>query len=455
MSPMIRKLTSSHTFVTFVCAPKELRRAAGTSEVEGQKVAGGGVITDSDARDTTSAGRTRRMGSDPRSSGPGISDGDDVKKVGRSLGGARVGLLEGRMGAELSELIRRHGGVPRLAPAVRERALDEVEGFDQLMAAFAREAVEVVLFLTGIGATALFDEAERAGRLPELLERLRRTTNVCRGQKPWKPLKDRGVPISVTVPEPYTTADVITTLAKLRVETCGVALLHYGERNEEISRTLVGWGARVIELFLYEWQHPEDTGPVVELVEAVIGGELEVVAFTSQVQVRHLLEIAESAGRRDALVSALRDRVVVAAVGPTCAAALQACSVEPDVVPEHPKMGPMVLAVCDHLGSARGDSRARRGPGRSPNGAPPGAGGKRPAPNGDWSEASAAGPGTTPSLSELVGSYESGLIEQALTATGGNQAKAALLLRTTERILGYRLKRYGIDPRRFAKESTS
>jgi uroporphyrinogen-III synthase len=368
------------------------------------------------------------------------------------LNGARVGILEGRMGAELSELIRRHGGVPRLAPAVREKTLAEVQGFEQLMGAFGREAVDVVLFLTGVGATALFDEAERAGRLPDLLARLQRTTNVCRGQKPWKPLKERGVPISVTVPEPYTTADVISTMAKLRVETRGVALLHYGERNEELSRTLTGWGARVIELFLYEWQLPEDTGPVIELVEEVIGGEVDVIAFTSQVQVRHLLEIADGEGRADALLSALRSRVVVAAVGPTCAAALHACEVVPNVVPEHPKMGPMVVAVAEHLAAGRAIPRRQRASVAHSNGASVSSG-PEPKPGvgrSKRSEVDAPESSATRSLSELVGSYERSLIEEALKSTGGNQARAATLLRTTERILGYRIKRYGIDPRGFS-----
>lgn len=57
------------------------------------------------------------------------------------------------------------------------------------------------------------------------------------------------------------------------------------------------------------------------------------------------------------------------------------------------------------------------------------------------------GPPLTPgeSLAEMVSRYEKGLIESALRATRGNRARAARLLRTTERILGYRVQQYGID----------
>ena len=50
-----------------------------------------------------------------------------------------------------------------------------------------------------------------------------------------------------------------------------------------------------------------------------------------------------------------------------------------------------------------------------------------------------------PSLAGLVADYERRLIEAALQRTRGNRAQAARLLRTTERILGYRVQRYGID----------
>jgi uroporphyrinogen-III synthase len=271
----------------------------------------------------------------------------------RGLAGARVGLFEGRMGSELSSLVRRHGGVPRLAPALREATVDATDAVVELLDALAEGRVQIVVFLTGVGASALFAAAERIGRLDELTAALHATTNLCRGQKPWMPLKRNGVPISVTVPAPYTTADVVSTLATLHPGGRGVALLHYGERSEVLTEALAGWGARVVELFLYGWQLPEDTGPLGEIIEEIIRGEVDAVAFTTQVQVRHLLRIAGAQGREAALIAALNTRSVVAAVGPTCAAALEAAGVVPDVVPTNPKMGPMVLALAAHLSAAR------------------------------------------------------------------------------------------------------
>ena len=53
------------------------------------------------------------------------------------------------------------------------------------------------------------------------------------------------------------------------------------------------------------------------------------------------------------------------------------------------------------------------------------------------------------SLEEAVASYEKELIQDALKTTRGNRAKAARLLDTTERILNYKIGKYGIDVNRF------
>jgi Nif-specific regulatory protein len=56
---------------------------------------------------------------------------------------------------------------------------------------------------------------------------------------------------------------------------------------------------------------------------------------------------------------------------------------------------------------------------------------------------------TRVSLMDAVGVFEGDLILDALKTTRGNRAKAARLLDTTERILNYKVRGYGIDVRRF------
>ena len=63
--------------------------------------------------------------------------------------------------------------------------------------------------------------------------------------------------------------------------------------------------------------------------------------------------------------------------------------------------------------------------------------------------AEASGTVQRQSLTESVSAFERDLIQDALKTTRGNRAQAARLLDTTERIFNYKVRNYGIDPRRF------
>jgi Nif-specific regulatory protein len=52
-------------------------------------------------------------------------------------------------------------------------------------------------------------------------------------------------------------------------------------------------------------------------------------------------------------------------------------------------------------------------------------------------------------LDDAVAAYEKDLLQDALKSARGNRAKAARLLRTTERIVNYKVRKLGIDWRRF------
>ncbi len=52
-------------------------------------------------------------------------------------------------------------------------------------------------------------------------------------------------------------------------------------------------------------------------------------------------------------------------------------------------------------------------------------------------------------LESAVAAFERDMIQDTLKSTRGNVARAAVTLDSTERILGYKIRKYGIDPRRF------
>jgi uroporphyrinogen-III synthase len=261
------------------------------------------------------------------------------------LNGKKIALLEARLSSELARMIERSGGVPFRFPALREQTIDASVEVGALITELTSGQIPFIVLQTGVGVTALFNEAEKLSRRDELRAALQKVTTICRGPKPTAVLARQGIKPAINAREPFTTTELLEAISPLDLRGQRVAVLHYGERNGPLAAALNERGAQLEELCLYEWQLPEDTSPLATLIGAVQSGAFDAVVFTSQIQVRHLFQIAETLGQTDGLREALNQRTATTSIGPTCSATLRALGVEPRIEPEHPKMGPMVIVL--------------------------------------------------------------------------------------------------------------
>lgn len=260
-----------------------------------------------------------------------------------------VALLESRMKSELARLVDKHGGEPISVPALKERADLSEEATLKLVSELETGEHDVVIFMTGVAVSLLFESAEQAGQRARLVSALKKLTTVCRGPKPTAALKGFGLPPTLTAREPFTAAEVLDALASIELSERRVLLFHYGERSETLAETLNAWQAQVTEYWLYRWSMPADATGLERLVQRIVDRDVQALAITCQIQFRHLMQVAERLRLGRPLVRALNEHVVVGVVGPKCAAVLQAHGVHVRVTPEHPKMGPLAIALMRHL----------------------------------------------------------------------------------------------------------
>jgi uroporphyrinogen-III synthase len=268
-----------------------------------------------------------------------------------------VALLEARMKSELARLVEKHGGAPLCVPAVHEAPHIEAEAVRGLLDELQAGAHEVVIFMTGVAVSLLFELAQELGRNAELVTSLRGVTTVCRGPKPTAALRGFGVPPTLSAREPFTAAELIDALSELELSGRRVLLFNYGERSETLSETLLARRADLREFWLYRWELPSDVEPLERLVRRIVERSVDALAVTCQIQFRHLYQVAERLDLGRELVDALRKDVVVAAVGPTCRAIIEVHGVAPHVMPEHPKMGPLVMSLMRYLDTKEGNER--------------------------------------------------------------------------------------------------
>jgi uroporphyrinogen-III synthase len=266
---------------------------------------------------------------------------------------AKVALLETRMAAELSSLIRNYGGDPVCVPSVSERPADASAEVGAFMDRMIDGSTDVALFQTGVSVNEMARVAESLGRSLDLIAGLEKITKICRGPKPVFALRKLGLAADVTVAEPFTTAEMVRTISSMALERSSLTVVHHGERNGALVSALSARCMSLDEIVLYRWELPEDVTPLRQLVRGLIDGRYDAIAFTSQVQVRHLFMTAIDLGLVRPLVEALQGDIVTAVVGPTCAAELRAYGISPDVEPTHPRMGHMALALAERLAESR------------------------------------------------------------------------------------------------------
>lgn len=258
--------------------------------------------------------------------------------------------FESRRAAEMAKLIAANGGVPLSAPSLREVPLEE----NPQALAFAEELLaghfHAVIFFTGVGTRALFELLEKRHRRENLVRALSQVVVVARGPKPIAVLREWAVPIAISVPEPNTWREVLAELDARReempIEGRRVAVQEYGAPNPDFVRELEARGAVVTRVPVYRWALPEDTGPLVTGIRAIVAGEVDVALFTNAMQVINVLKVAHREGLADPLREALR-RTVIASIGPTASEALREHGLQPDLEPSHPRMGFLVKEAAE------------------------------------------------------------------------------------------------------------
>jgi uroporphyrinogen-III synthase len=261
------------------------------------------------------------------------------------LTGLRVLSLESRRATEMARLIQNYGGSPIVAPSMREVPLESNTEALAFAHALASNDFDIVIFLTGVGARALARVVGTAYPIEQFAAALRRIAVVARGPKPVAALKELGVPVTLAVPEPNTWRDLLRALDEksdsLPVKGRRVAVQEYGSPNAELLAGLEERGARVTRVPVYQWALPEDTEPLRAAVDTIARGEIDMVLFTTSIQVVHLLRIAREMGLEQELRRGFA-RIVVGSIGPMTSEELREQGIPADFEPAHPKMGFLV-----------------------------------------------------------------------------------------------------------------
>jgi uroporphyrinogen-III synthase len=258
----------------------------------------------------------------------------------------RVLALESRRAEEMAELIRRQGGVPVVAPSMREIPIEEnTAAFRFAEGLFAGE-FDMVILLTGVGTRQLQRLLATRYSADAFAEGLRKVTIVARGPKPAAALREMGLKPALIAPEPNTWREVLA-VTEGRPEQ-RIAVQEYGRTNPNLIQGLEARGASATTVRVYQWGLPEDAEPLRAAARDLAVGKFGAILFTTAVQIDHLLRVAEEQRLAERVLEQL-GHLFVGSIGPTTSEALEEFGVRASMEPSHPKMGLLVREAGERI----------------------------------------------------------------------------------------------------------
>jgi uroporphyrinogen-III synthase len=267
--------------------------------------------------------------------------------------GLRVLSFESRRAKEMAQLITNNGGVPMIAPSTRNVPSAANEDELAMIRGAVADEYDAVIFMTGVGARALLEVAHGVFPSGEFESALARTCVIVRGPKPAAVMREHKIPFALTAPEPNTWRELVKAIDEnqsiIPPKGSRIAIQEHGEPSTDLYAALRERGAEVSAVHVYRSELPEDTGPLKDAIRAVCEGSVDVVMFTSSVQLTHAMKIAAELSLKPEFICAL-NRTVVASIGPVASQTLQNSGVAVDLEPSHPKMGFLVKEAAESSG---------------------------------------------------------------------------------------------------------
>jgi uroporphyrinogen-III synthase len=264
------------------------------------------------------------------------------------LAGYTVGITAERRREEFATALKRQGATVISAPAIRIVPLVD----DRELLAATRRALaaplDIVVATTGVGFRGWMEAAGQWDLAEPLAAAIGQSVVLARGPKVRGAIRAAGLRETWS-PESESSAEVLEhLLADYDLAGKRIAVQLHGDPLTEFIATLRQAGAEVIEVPVYRWVPPEDPGPLHRLIEAVVAGAADAVAFTSAPAAANFLATADQQGQGEAVRVALGGPVLAACVGPVTAAPLVQAGI-PVIQPNRSRLGALVKEIAEQL----------------------------------------------------------------------------------------------------------
>lgn len=263
----------------------------------------------------------------------------------KALSGKRIVIGSSRKIEEIQTLIKKQGGIPLVRSLQGTVFLAEKE-VEPDFVDFIKNGADWVIFTTGIGLETLVKIAVKLGYKEEFLSNLRQAKVASRGYKTLAALRKLEITPAI-IDEDGTTKGLIHGLRSFDFSGKRVMIQLHGETAPKLLHFLEERGASIQKILPY--QHiPPETETVQKLCQELQNYDCDAVCFTTATQVRSLFEYARANHFHKEIIEDFRQHVLAVAVGKVTLEALKEEGVDRVIVPEHERMGAMIIQLAKY-----------------------------------------------------------------------------------------------------------
>jgi uroporphyrinogen-III synthase len=267
-----------------------------------------------------------------------------------ALSGKRIVVPETRELDMLVRMLEEQGATALRCPLVSIHDVADAAPVVDWIRRFVANPPDDLIVMTGEGLGRLVGFASRAELETEFVAALALVRKITRGPKPVRRLREFGLKPDLAAKAP-TTAGVIAALSDDDLSGRRIAIQLYPGATNELIDFLARAGAVPDPVLCYVYGSQSDDARVIDAIDAMVAGRVDLITFTSSPQVRRLVDVAQAHGREPALRDALTHTTIVA-VGPVVGRAIEAAGGKVSIAPADSfHLKPMVTAIVAALSS--------------------------------------------------------------------------------------------------------
>lgn len=244
---------------------------------------------------------------------------------------------------EIGKLIREKGGIPYYFPSIETKRMLDFKPIKYFLNELQKDQVAYIIFTAANGIKYLLSAAKDVNQVNELRKGLAQTFVIAVGPSTKDSLEECQIRVDL-VPEKFSSEGLIELLQERNIANKKIRIPRANNGRPLLSKRLHELGADVKEIPVYESGLPKEE-KCYSFYEDIAAGRIDAIIFGSGLSAKNTFLALSKKDSLETIRNFMDNRIIIVAIGPITAAALNEIGIKVDVMPEEATFEKALLAL--------------------------------------------------------------------------------------------------------------